>query len=57
MLTEARKKAILGFGGFGVTLLSSQQFCTVMKLLDSLNTDTALENVSKVAPNPELFGI
>lgn len=52
----ARRKVALGFSGFGVTALSPQQFFTVVKMLDSYNTGIALEKVSKVAPNPELFG-
>jgi len=51
----ARRKAAPAFCGFGVPLLSPQQFFTVTKILDSHNTGITLEKVSKVAPNPELF--
>lgn len=56
VLMGARGKAALGFSGFGVTPLSPQQFFTVMKILDSHNTGVTSEKVTKVAPNPELFG-
>lgn len=51
-----RRKAALGVSPFGVTPLFCQQFFAVIKMLDCQKTGFILENISKVAPNPRLFG-